>query len=430
MTHQTSAFSLVQELENRELIAQTTERNSFIEMLQKPISFYCGFDPTADSLHVGHLLLIIVSRHLQKAGHYPFFVVGGATGRIGDPSFKGKERALTSIDYLNECAEKLKAQFQHWFNFNDASNTAKFYNNIDWIQSLNVLVFLRDIGKHFSINTMLQKDAIKQRIERLESGISYTEFSYTLLQAYDYWHLYQTENVTLQLGGSDQWGNIVAGVNLIATKERHQVHGMTVPLITKSDGSKFGKTESGVIWLSSEKTSPYVFYQFWFNTPDDVVLSYLKKFTFLPLDDLKVYENLNQHEPNSAQKVLARWMTSWIHGAETTQEIEQINEALFQGKISQLSKKSLKMISTLPKITVYKNYSLIKALKETRLCASTQEAKRQIEQGAIYINDQRICIDYLDKMTHQLANGYTVIRRGKRNYALIEWSDDEVINAF
>ena len=274
---------LLQDLHDRGLIAQLTDAETLDQLLTKEtVTLYCGFDPTADSLHLGHLVPVLILKRFQEAGHKPIALVGGATGMIGDPSFKATERKLNTPDIIASWVGKIRGQVEPFLNF-EGDNAALMANNYDWFGSMNCLEFMRDIGKHFSVNAMIKKESVQQRLVREDQGISYTEFSYSLLQGYDFAELYKRHRCILQVGGSDQWGNIVAGTDLTRRMHHHQVYGMTVPLITKADGTKFGKTESGAVWLDPKKTSPYAFYQFWLNTSDADVYKFLKFFTFLPI---------------------------------------------------------------------------------------------------------------------------------------------------
>src|SRR6056300_1967839 len=309
--------ALIEDLRARGLIFQIAGEERFIDWLEeKPRSLYCGFDPTADSLHIGSLVPLLMLRRFQDAGHKPIALVGGATGLIGDPSFKAQERQLNTPDVLAGWVDKLKAQVSRFISFDDTPSSAIVVNNLDWTANIDVLTFLRDIGKHFSINAMIQKESVKQRIEREGSGISYTEFTYMILQSYDFAELNKRYDCGLQLGGSDQWGNITGGIDLTRRLYGGQVFGLTMPLITKADGTKFGKTESGTIWLDPSKTSPYAFYQFWLNTADADVYKFLRYFTFLPVEDIAAIEAADAAREGrpEAQGVLAQEVTRLVHG--------------------------------------------------------------------------------------------------------------------
>ncbi|MCP4881211.1 MAG: tyrosine--tRNA ligase, partial [Gammaproteobacteria bacterium] len=338
--------NLLADLEMRGLINQMTSPEELAQHLQESRTLYCGFDPTADSLHIGSLVPLLVLRRFQEAGHKPLALVGGATGMIGDPSFKAQERKLNDEETINGWVEKLKHQVSALIKFNDQPNSAEVVNNYDWTHNVDVLTFLRDIGKHFSVNQMIQKESVKQRIDREGEGISFTEFTYMILQAYDFSELYNQQACTLQIGGSDQWGNITAGTELSRRRYRGQVFGLTLPLVTKADGTKFGKTESGTIWLDASKTSQYAFYQFWINTADADVYKFLRYFTFLSEAEMLAIEERDkaaQGRPE-AQSVLAREVTQLVHGEAGLQAALRISEALFSGDLAQLTDADLEQL--------------------------------------------------------------------------------------
>src|SRR5690606_31091753 len=331
-------MDLLKDLEFRGLIHQVTDREGLEKLLnEEKIKLYCGFDPTADSLHIGHLLPILMLRRFQLAGHHPIALVGGATGLIGDPSGKKAERTLNDEETVAEWSERIKEQLSRFLEFEGVDNPAMMANNYDWIGKMDLITFLRDVGKNFGLNYMLAKDTVQSRID---TGISFTEFSYMILQSLDFLNLYEKENCRLQIGGSDQWGNITAGLELIRkTKEDAKAFGLTVPLVTKADGTKFGKTEGGAVWLDPEKTTPYEFYQFWINTDDRDVVKYLKYFTFLSHEEILELEKATETKPEErfAQKALAREMTKLVHGEEALEQAIRITEALFSGNIKELS---------------------------------------------------------------------------------------------
>lgn len=338
--------ALLNDLKARGLINQATADEELTSHLESgSCTLYCGFDPTADSLHIGSLVPLLALRRFQQAGHKPIALVGGATGLIGDPSFKAQERKLNTPDIVAGWVEKLKTQVSRFIDF-DGANAAEVVNNLDWVGQMNVLDFLRDVGKHFSVNSMIQKESVKQRIEREGSGISFTEFTYMLLQSFDFAELAQREACTLQIGGSDQWGNIVGGVELARRMYGKQVFGLTLPLVTKADGTKFGKTESGTIWLDPAKTSPYAFYQFWMNTADADVYKFLRYFTFLPVGKVEEIEATDAgiQGRKTAQPVLAEEVTRLVHGEDALASAKRITEALFSGDITQLSETELEQI--------------------------------------------------------------------------------------
>lgn len=339
--------ALIEDLKARGLISQTTADAELIEHLQDGCrTLYCGFDPTADSLHIGSLVPLLALKRFQEAGHKPVALVGGATGLIGDPSFKAQERKLNTPDIVASWVDKLKAQVSRFIDFDAGEKSASVVNNLDWVGQLNVLDFLRDVGKHFSINNMIQKESVKQRIDREGAGISFTEFTYMLLQSYDFAELAEREDCTIQIGGSDQWGNIVGGVDLARRMYGKQTFGITLPLVTKSDGTKFGKTESGTIWLDPAKTSPYAFYQFWMNTADADAYKFMRYFTFLTIERI---EEIEQHDAEiqgrkTGQGILAEEVTRLIHGEEALQSAKRITEALFSGDLATLSEQELEQI--------------------------------------------------------------------------------------
>jgi tyrosyl-tRNA synthetase len=338
---------LIADLRARGLIAQMTADDELIEHLDSGSrTLYCGFDPTADSLHIGSLVPLLALKRFQQAGHKPLALVGGATGLIGDPSFKAQERKLNSDDVVSDWVEKLKLQVSQFIDFDCGSNSAEVVNNLDWTRGMDVLTFLRDVGKHFSINQMIAKESVKQRIDREGAGISFTEFTYMILQSYDFQQLNASYDCSLQIGGSDQWGNITGGTDLTRRMNGNQAYGLTMPLITKSDGTKFGKTESGTIWLDAKKTSHYAFYQFWINTADADVYKFLRYFTFLPMVEIEAIEATDAEIQGrkTAQPVLAREVTRLVHGEEGLQAAERITEALFSGGLDALTENDLEQL--------------------------------------------------------------------------------------
>ena len=337
---------LLQQLQSRDLVAQISGDQELQSHLDQPRTVYCGFDPTADSLHLGHLVPLLVLKRLQQAGHTPIALVGGATGLIGDPSFKADERKLNSPEVIAGWADKIKTQVSQFIDFDCGDNSAIVANNLDWTAELSALDFLRDVGKHFSVNSMIAKESVKQRIDREGSGISFTEFSYSLLQGLDFAELNKHHNCTLQVGGSDQWGNIVGGIDLARRRNQAQCFGLTVPLITKSDGTKFGKTEAGAVWLDPKKTSPYSFYQFWLNVADADVYKFLKYFTFLPLEEINTIEaeDASAQGRPQAQGILAREVTELVHGKAGLDAALRITDALFSGESGDLSEQDLQQL--------------------------------------------------------------------------------------
>ncbi|MDX6308675.1 MAG: tyrosyl-tRNA synthetase [Nocardioidaceae bacterium] len=413
--------TVLDDLAWRGLIAQSTDLDALrSEMAQGSIRVYCGFDPTAPSLHMGNLLQILTLRRLQDAGHRPFGIVGGATGMIGDPKEAG-ERKINSLDVVKTWTDAIRDQLRRFLSF-DGGNAATVVNNYDWTASLSTIDFLRDIGKHFPVNKMLARDVVRTR---LESGISYTEFSYVLLQSMDYLNLFRDHHVTLQTGGSDQWGNITAGVDLIRRVEGAKVHAVATPLVTRADGAKFGKTEDGTIWLDPAMTSPYAFYQFWFNVDDRDVVQMLKYFTFRTRGEITGLERQVAERPSerAAQRALADDVTTLVHGAEETERVVAASAALFgTGELRSLDETTLgAALRETPVVTVSEGASLpsyADLFAESGLVASKGAARRAISEGGAYANNVRL----EDPEAHPTADdllpgGWLLLRRGKRNLA-------------
>jgi tyrosyl-tRNA synthetase len=415
------------ELKWRGLVYGNTE--SVPEMLSsKPVTVYNGFDATADSLHVGHMVPLIALARLQRFGHIPMAVAGGGTSMIGDPSGKTLERQLLSRHSIEGNIEVIKQQLAHFLDFEVKTNPALLVNNADWLLPLNLVDFLRDVGKHFTVNYMISKDSVRMRLDR-EDGISFTEFSYMLLQSYDFLYLFDHFNCTLQTGGSDQWGNITAGVELIRRMRGKSAGALVYPLITKSDGTKFGKTESGAVWLSPQRTSPYRFYQFWLNTDDRDVIGYLKFFTWLEEKEIRQLESaVEQHpEKREAQRRLAREMTRNVHDETALGKAEQASQVLFGGEMSGLSASEVADIfADVPSGQVSglrlqgEGLSVLDLLQESGIVPSKGEARRTVEGGGIYINNRRIT-DAAHRIasTDAIENQFIVLRRGRKNYYLI-----------
>lgn len=384
--------NILQDLEFRGLINQMTDEEGLQKLLsEESVSLYCGFDPTGDSLHIGHLLPVLMLKRFQVAGHKPIGVVGGATGMIGDPSGKKAERTLNTADTVKMFSERIRTQLLPFLNF-EGENAAKVVNNFDWTGELDVITFLRDIGKNFGLNYMLAKDSVASR---LEAGISFTEFSYMILQSYDFLKLYQDHNCKLQIGGSDQWGNITAGMELIRkTEEDSKAFGLTVPLVTKADGSKFGKTEGGAVWLDPEKTTPYEFYQFWINTDDRDVVKYLKYFTFLTKEEILELEKQFNEAPEQrvAQKALAAEVTKLVHGEEALDQAIKITEALFSGSVKELTAAEIKQgFKDVPSFNLSEaEKGLVDLLVEAKISPSKRQAREDVQNGAVYVNGDRI----------------------------------------
>lgn len=421
------AIDVIKQLQERGLIAQVTDETALTEqIMQGPIALYCGFDPTADSLHLGHLVPLLCLKRFQLAGHKPVALVGGATGLIGDPSFKAVERKLNTQDTVQDWADKIKQQVSPFLDFDSGDNAAIVANNYDWFGSMNVLDFLRDIGKFFSVNQMIAKESVKQRIDREDQGISFTEFSYSLLQSYDFASLNKQHKVVLQIGGSDQWGNITAGIDLTRRLNQQQVYGLTVPLITKSDGTKFGKTESGAVWLDPKKTSPYKFYQFWINTADSDVYRFLKFFTFMSLDAINALEeeDKNSSVAPRAQQVLAEEVTKLVHGEQGLIAAKRITESLFSGSLKSLSQDDFAQLEQdgMPTVLLNTDADLQQALVNADLAPSRGQARTMIESNAISINgEKQSTADYKFSESDRLFGRYTLLRRGKKYYCLLIW---------
>ena len=393
---------LLDDLRARGLVAQMTGDDKLESYLRDGArTLYCGFDPTADSLHIGSLVPLLVLKRFQLAGHKPLALVGGATGLIGDPSFKAQERMLNSADVVSGWVEKLKAQVSQFINFDNSENSAEVVNNLDWVGSINVLDFLRDVGKHFSINNMIQKESVKQRIDREGAGISFTEFTYMILQSYDFAELYKQYNCTLQIGGSDQWGNITGGIDLTRRMHGGQVYGLTLPLVTKSDGTKFGKTESGTIWLNAKKTSPYAFYQFWLNTADADVYKFLKYFTFLSVEQIDEIEreDLAAEGRPLGQSILADEVTRLVHSEEGLVAAKRITAAMFCGDLNDLSEADLEQLKLdgLPSgelhLSDLAEKPLTTLLTECGLAKAGREIKDALARNAVFINQQSCGLD-------------------------------------
>ncbi|HEL0742064.1 TPA: tyrosine--tRNA ligase [Streptococcus equi subsp. zooepidemicus] len=418
-------MNIFEELKARGLVFQTTDEEALVKALTEgQVSYYTGYDPTADSLHLGHLVAILTSRRLQLAGHKPYALVGGATGLIGDPSFKDAERILQTKETVLDWSQKIKEQLSCFLDFDNGENKAELVNNYDWFSQISFIDFLRDVGKHFTVNYMMSKDSVKKRIE---TGISYTEFAYQVMQGYDFYELNAKHNVTLQIGGSDQWGNMTAGTELLRKKADKTGHVITVPLITDATGKKFGKSEGNAIWLDAKKTSPYEMYQFWLNVMDDDAVRFLKIFTFLSLDEIAAIEeqfNAARHE-RLAQKTLAREVVTLVHGEAAYQQALNITEQLFAGAIKNLSAAELKQgLSNVPNYQVQAEDSLniVDMLVTAGISPSKRQAREDLQNGAIYLNGERLQdLDYSLSTADRIDNQLTVIRRGKKKYAVLTY---------
>ena len=426
---------LIEELTQRGLVAQYSGDQDLLKHLDESRTLYCGFDPTADSLHIGSLVPLLVLKRFQDAGHRPIVLVGGSTGLIGDPSFKAEERKLNSPETVAGWVDKLKRQTSQFVNFDDQSPiAAKAVNNLDWTAGVDVLDFLRNVGKHFSINTMIQKESVKQRLDREGAGISFTEFSYSLLQGWDFAELNRRYDCTLQIGGSDQWGNIVSGIDLSRRQNQSQCFALTVPLVTKADGSKFGKTESGTIWLDATKTSPYSFYQFWLNVADADVYKFLRYFTFLSLaeiSDIEIEDKAASGRPK-AQGILAREATTLVHGDDGLNAALRITEAMFSGELSDLSEQDFEQLCQdgLPSSSLsdfdLQDKPLTNLLVEAGMVKSGREVKDALSRNSVLINGQAKGLE--DNMRTAdlfppkggIYDRYYLVKLGKKKYHLFQ----------
>jgi tyrosyl-tRNA synthetase len=419
-------MNLIEDLRWRGLLAQSTVETALQEALKKPITLYVGFDPTAPSLHAGNLVVLLVLRRFQLAGHNPIALVGGATGLVGDPSGKNEERSLNSTEIVEGWVNRIRKQVSAFLDFDAPKNPAQVVNNLDWTSPLSAIEFLRDIGKHFSVNQMLSKDSVSARLEA--GGISYTEFSYQVLQSYDFLELYRRNNCTLQVGGSDQWGNIVAGLDLIRRVEQGSGHALTVPLLMKADGTKFGKTAGGSVWLDPEMTSPYAFFQFWLNSDDKDVINFLRVFSFKSHEEIIELENSHNQNPGlrDAHRALARELTTLVHSAETAERVETAARALFgQGELSELDENTLSSaLAELPRTTISTSQEIpswVDLLVATGVVDSKSAARRVVKDGGAYLNNVKVgSEDFVPTKSDFLCGKYAVLRKGKRDLAAVE----------
>ncbi|HWB12098.1 MAG TPA: tyrosine--tRNA ligase [Pirellulales bacterium] len=424
---------IFQELRWRGLIHQTTDDEKLPGWLnEKPRTLYAGFDPTASSLHVGHLVALMILRRFQQAGHRPIAVVGGATGMIGDPSGKSEERKLLSLDDLRANVSAIETQMASFLDFDRGPCSATLVNNYDWISRFSYLDFLRDVGKNFPVNVMLTKDSVRARLERTDIGLSYTEFSYMLLQAYDFVHLHDHHGCELQVGGSDQWGNITAGIDLARRMRGVQVYGITTPLLTKSDGTKMGKTEAGALWLSPERTSPYQFYQYWINVDDADAGKCLRYFTDLKREEIEAFDEARGRQPErrESQRRLAEEITRLVHGETGLQKALRASQILFGAEIDALSDLELGEIfadvpsEKMPRLTLAAGLSIVDALVSAGLAKSKGEARRTIEQGGAYVNNRRVeSIDRQLTPADLASETVMVLRSGRKKYALLRFGE-------
>ncbi|HCD3935475.1 TPA: tyrosine--tRNA ligase [Staphylococcus aureus] len=415
---------LIEDLKWRGLIYQQTDEQGIEDLLNKEqVTLYCGADPTADSLHIGHLLPFLTLRRFQEHGHRPIVLIGGGTGMIGDPSGKSEERVLQTEEQVDKNIEGISKQMHNIFEFG-TDHGAVLVNNRDWLGQISLISFLRDYGKHVGVNYMLGKDSIQSR---LEHGISYTEFTYTILQAIDFGHLNRELNCKIQVGGSDQWGNITSGIELMRRMYgQTDAYGLTIPLVTKSDGKKFGKSESGAVWLDTEKTSPYEFYQFWINQSDEDVIKFLKYFTFLGKEEVDRLEQSKNEAPHlrEAQKTLAEEVTKFIHGEDALNDAIRISQALFSGDLKSLSAKELKDgFKDVPQVTLSNDTTnIVEVLIETGISPSKRQAREDVNNGAIYINGERQQdVNYALAPEDKIDGEFTIIRRGKKKYFMVNY---------
>ncbi len=422
-------MNIIDELAWRGAINQQTDEEGLRKLTEtKEISLYCGIDPTGDSMHIGHLIPFMILKRFQMAGHKPVVLIGGGTGSIGDPSGRTSERQLQTMDQINENAEKLSNQMRKLFDAGSETSGIRLANNYDWLGPMTFLDFLRDFGKEFNINTMLAKDVVASR---LDTGISFTEFSYQIIQSIDFLHLFKNEDVQLQIGGSDQWGNITAGLDLIRKKEgaESEAYGLTIPLLLKADGTKFGKTADGAVWLDPEKTTPYEFYQFWFNQDDRDVDKYLKYFTFLSQDEIAELAKKTEEEPHKreAQRVLAEEMTHFVHGQEALDEAIKISNALFSGDVQELTADQIELSfkdvpsSEAPRIET----DIVSFLVDvTGISPSRRQAREDVNNGAIYLKGERITdLNHVVNEEDSYDGRFILVRRGKKRYFMVHLVD-------
>lgn len=425
----------LQDLQARGLIHQVTAVEALAGHLGSGSrTLYCGFDPTADSLHLGHLVPLLVLRRFQEAGHKPIALVGGATGLIGDPSLKAAERQLNAVDIVAGWADNIRSQVSQFIDFDCGDNSAMVVNNLDWTGDMNVLTFLRDVGKHFSVNNMIKKESVKQRIDREDFGISFTEFSYMLLQSLDFAEMNRIHGCTLQIGGSDQWGNIVGGIDLARRMNKAQTFGLTVPLVTKSDGTKFGKTESGAVWLDPRKTSQYAFYQFWMNTADADIYKFLRYFTFLSMEEILAIEKMDAEIQGrkTGQGILAREVTRMVHGEEGLRSAECITEALFSGDLAGLSEQDFEQLRLdgLPSSTVVLaelvGVPMTQLFADHGVASSGKPVKDALGRGAVFFNGVAKVMDDNMKLPECFAREkalygrFFLVKLGKKKHHLFE----------
>ncbi|MCH2378511.1 MAG: tyrosine--tRNA ligase [Pedosphaera sp.] len=423
-------MSILDELEWRGLINDCTDTEALTERIGAgSVVLYCGFDPTSDSLHVGNLVPLIALRRFQDSGHVPIALAGGATGAVGDPSGKSAERNLLTPETLAANIASVKEQLRRLLDFETTKNPARLLDNADWTRDVTLLDFLRDIGKHFTVNAMVAKESVRARMEDRDAGISFTEFSYMLLQAFDFYHLKQAHDCDLQIGGSDQWGNITAGIELTRRKLSETVYGLTLPLITNADGSKFGKTEAGAVWLDPARTSVYKFYQFWIRTDDRDAVNYLKYFTFLPKEEIEALEKQHEENPSArtAHTALAVAMTNLIHGEAATEEAQQASQILFGGGLEGITENTFnEIVGEVPSVEIEKSklegegLPLLKLFVASGLCPSNGQARKDLQGGGLNLNNERQSDSQRRVTTGALLFGkHLLLRKGKRNYTVV-----------
>ncbi|EJL6393587.1 tyrosine--tRNA ligase [Vibrio navarrensis] len=416
--------TLFHDLTVRGLIAQSTSLDELTALFSEPQTLYCGFDPTAGSLHIGHLVPLLMLKRFQDAGHQAIALIGGSTGMIGDPSFKATERTLNSAQTVQQWVDDLRQQITRTMTPH-LTQPLRCVNNADWTGQVNVIDFFRDIGKHFSVNAMINRESVKQRLARPDQGISFTEFSYSLLQSFDFAHLNREHQCRLQIGGNDQWGNIVSGIDLTRRLNNETVHGLTLPLVTKSDGTKFGKTESGAVWLDASKTSPYAFYQFWLNSDDADVYRFLRYYTFLSVDEIARIEaeDAARSGKPQAQQILAENITAFVHGEAGLASAQRISDALFSGAVAQLSLDELAQLELdgLPCTTVSTADDLVELLIASQLARSKRQAREWLADGAIRVNGEKMADADLNH-SFALFDRYYLLQRGKKQFVLIKLS--------
>ena len=411
----------------RGLLDQITSEELPKKLQEESFTIYCGFDPTADSLHLGNFVPILALVHAQRLGHQPICVVGGATAMIGDPSGKSQERNLLTEAQIEKNLNGVKNVLSRFIRF-EGEAAAFMLNNHDWMSKFSYLDFLRDVGKHFTVNNMVAKESVKKRMENPTSGLSFTEFSYQLLQAYDFYHLYKSHNCRLQIGGSDQWGNITAGTDLVRKKAAAEVYGLTLPLLTTSSGEKFGKTAGNAVWMDAEKTPTWDFYQFWIQTSDDDCSRFLKIFTFIPVPEIDELMSQHSKEPHKrmAQKRLAAEVTAFVHGKEEADRNAEAAENLFSGQITKLPVELIKSVlksSNSATVNLSEQQQLLNLFVQTNLLPSMSQTRRKLNEGALYLNDERLSEDRVLTKADILKDGILLIRMGKKNYGLVQVAD-------